>query len=735
MTWLIKSSRRGVVRALLGGLTNSKYCRAPGGGRIRWMCAVLLIGLALSADVLRVWGAPAPLSQEPVRGLAEEVRGRGWIVYGARSEQGDWDLFACRPDGSALHPLTRTADFNEITPQVSRDGRRLLYRRLKRGEKVESNRCGEQGELVVANSDGTNPQALGAEGEFPWASWSPDGRQIASLSIQGIAIVEVATKQVVRKLERKGFFQQMTWSPDGQWLVGVANSYGTGWSIARINIATGVAEAVNRVDCCTPDWFPDSRNVIFSWRPPGQKTNNGYGWTQLWMADAEGQSRRLVYGEDGRHVYGGNVSPDGKYAIFTGNMNEDGDPGNAGAPMGLVRLQDTPIIGGESRELRALNPTVNSGPVLTLPVGWEPCWTSSETPGGVQTAATTAASANPSPSADPPAAAKDSSASLAVELRDRGWIIFSSQTTNGDWDLFVMRPDGSDRRKYIGSPEFNEGGARVSPDGKRVLYYRMPKEDFENNLYGMNELVIANLDGSHPVVYGNQFAWATWGPDGRQVACLASKSIQFVDLETRRVVRELPRKGIVSQLGWSPDGQWLIGTADHLGEFWNIGRVNARSGEIIAVSETDRFNCTSDWVADSRRIVYARGIIGGKSGRAELWVGAIDGRPPQPLYAEENHHVYGACASPDMKYLLFTRHVADATKIASNDATMAIIRWADTPMRGDDGESLRRRFPEARTGPRLDLGPGWEPFWTLADLAPTSGVSAANTNQPATTKP
>ena len=31
--------------------------------------------------------------------LAREVRGKGWIAYGARSAKGDWDLFLCRPDG------------------------------------------------------------------------------------------------------------------------------------------------------------------------------------------------------------------------------------------------------------------------------------------------------------------------------------------------------------------------------------------------------------------------------------------------------------------------------------------------------------------------------------------------------------------------------------------------------------------------------------------------------------
>ena len=66
------------------------------------------------------------------------------------------------------------------------------------------------------------------------------------------------------------------------------------------------------------------------------------------------------------------------------------------------------------------------------------------------------------------------------------------------------------------------------------------------------------------------------------------------------------------------------------------------------------------------------------------------GRPPQPLYAEEGRHIYGACASPDLKYLLFTRSVEDLTKVDHKDTTMAIIRWSDTPMRGDDSVALRQ---------------------------------------------
>jgi hypothetical protein len=61
--------------------------------------------------------------------------------------------------------------------------------------------------------------------------------------------------------------------------------------------------------------------------------------------------------------------------VFTGNKLEDGDSLNAGAPMGLLRLRDVPTIAGASPKARAEHPDAKSGPVLSLPAGWEPHWT------------------------------------------------------------------------------------------------------------------------------------------------------------------------------------------------------------------------------------------------------------------------------------------------------------------------------------------------------------------------
>src|SRR6266545_4387035 len=63
---------------------------------------------------------------------------------------------------------------------------------------------------------------------------------------------------------------------------------------------------------------------------------------------------------------------------------------------------------------------------------------------------------------------------LAREVSSKGWIIYSAKTETGDWDLFIMRPDGSHRRKVTNTPKFHEIGGRFSPDASRILYRRIP---------------------------------------------------------------------------------------------------------------------------------------------------------------------------------------------------------------------------------------------------------------------
>ena len=94
---------------------------------------------------------------------------------------------------------------------------------------------------------------------------------------------------------------------------------------------------------------------------------------QLWMADGEGKQLRLIFAGDGRQIRGGCVSPDGNYVLFTGNKDE-GEPTNAGEPMGLLSLRDPPKVTYASFAARKEHPGTRAE--FPLSPRWKPHWTS-----------------------------------------------------------------------------------------------------------------------------------------------------------------------------------------------------------------------------------------------------------------------------------------------------------------------------------------------------------------------
>ena len=46
-----------------------------------------------------------------VKKLYNELADKGWIIFSAKTEKGDYDLFVSRPNGSHLRNLTRTPEF------------------------------------------------------------------------------------------------------------------------------------------------------------------------------------------------------------------------------------------------------------------------------------------------------------------------------------------------------------------------------------------------------------------------------------------------------------------------------------------------------------------------------------------------------------------------------------------------------------------------------------------------
>ncbi|HQI27470.1 MAG TPA: hypothetical protein PLT20_05235, partial [Sedimentisphaerales bacterium] len=78
--------------------------------------------------------------------------------------------------------------------------------------------------------------------------------------------------------------------------------------------------------------------------------------------------------EDQQHLYGGCVSPDGNYVLFTKSEVDLGKVDNSRTRMTIIRLKDTPMVASREPSLQKELNGARSGPALDLSWGWEPDW-------------------------------------------------------------------------------------------------------------------------------------------------------------------------------------------------------------------------------------------------------------------------------------------------------------------------------------------------------------------------
>jgi hypothetical protein len=341
-------------------------------------------------------------------------------------------------------------------------------------------------------------------------------------------------------------------------------------------------------------------------------------------------------------------------------------------------------------------------------------------------------------------AAEDAAvAALGKEVAGKGWIVFAAHPAEIDGgriidshdereqlDLYLARPDGSGLRDITRTNESHEFGGRFSPDGKTLLYRRASKEAAINHdRWGTTgEVVLADADGSHPVVQGKpgEYPWASPGPDMKQIACLYKDegTIRIFDLASKKLAREMPSQGIFQQMFWSPDGKRLVGTANIAGRQWNIVSIDLATQKATLL--TRALNCTPDWFqGDPERVIYSNrnpALFPGQYkdyGLTMLMQATADGKSRKLIYGNAWRHCYFGCTSPDDKYVIFSDDAEDGLLAGE----MRVLRLADAPIIPPSLKTLKLLYPDSKEGPVFSLRRsggaalrGFEPHWTYADV-------------------
>lgn len=173
---------------------------------------------------------------------------------------------------------------------------------------------------------------------------------------------------------------------------------------------------------------------------------------------------------------------------------------------------------------------------------------------------------------------------------------------------------------------------RLSPDGKRVLYWV--------GTWTAMKLFSANLDGSDArsltdgsgVVYG-----ARWSPDGQRIA-FADRDAQGVlhvfvmkaDGSDRRQLTHFPVSDGQAQMpAWSPDGSKLAvqaGTKDRPAHIWIVD-VATGAARKLATHDEPYLDEVPAWSPDGRRIAFQSN----RTGWMEIWVMNADGSGARQL--------------------------------------------------------------------------------------------------------
>ena len=266
--------------------------------------------------------APATVSDTAQRALSAELtaelsRVAGRIVYETFYED-NWELFCCRPDGSDPVNLTKTPDFNELSPHVSPDGTKICFT-ADEGQGASKIR-----NVYYMNLDGAGRTLVAQNARQ--ACWKSDGSAIAYLggefnafsikdfATRGIFIYDLATKTVNQHPNKDLYhLYNLCWTPDAKWFLATVHG-GMGYRHAILAIEAHGPRVFNLdIPGCRPDVSPDGKQV--AWGASDWVLRAG----ELDFSGPEPavvNRRDLVTSKKPMKIYHVDWSPDGKHVAF-----------------------------------------------------------------------------------------------------------------------------------------------------------------------------------------------------------------------------------------------------------------------------------------------------------------------------------------------------------------------------------------------------------------------------------
>lgn len=98
--------------------------------------------------------------------------------------------------------------------------------------------------------------------------------------------------------------------------------------------------------------------------------------------------------------------------------------------------------------------------------------------------------------------------------------------------------------------------------------------------------------------------YPTWAPDGETIAVAMQGSIWSVDIDTGQAIELVSGPKYYSSPNYSPDGQWLIYTADDHGRSIQLEVLDLSTGATHPLTSDDGVYADPVFSPDGRRVAY-----------------------------------------------------------------------------------------------------------------------------------
>ncbi|MEM9489996.1 MAG: hypothetical protein AAGC55_12690, partial [Myxococcota bacterium] len=229
---------------------------------------------------------------------------------------------------------------------------------------------------------------------------------------------------------------------------------------------------------------------------------------------------------------------------------------------------------------------------------------------------------------------------------DGQWLVFTASSATEQEDIYVMRRDGTERRKLTDDVA-KDRTPRWSPDGRQLAFY--------SDRSGRYEIWLINRDGSglrrltHSS--GSIVYYPVWAPDGRRLLYQHMDRGNFIiDLEhPERPPQRLPQDGIekFTPWAWSPDGDKLIGGVRIKGQtvrYLNVYSFTTQTYEPMTSLGLER----TAWLRDNRQVIF-------RTEDHELYLLDTHTRETSKLLSAAPDAIKSFALSPDNREVVFSR--------------------------------------------------------------------------------